>query len=69
MSMLEMKDVHAYYGNIHALKGITIQVEEGEIVTQDRFTSMVKIYNLILHTKSSTKVYPSSQKGAEFSQN
>jgi branched-chain amino acid transport system ATP-binding protein len=33
MSMLEMKDVHAYYGNIHALKGITIQVEEGEIVT------------------------------------
>lgn len=33
MSMLELKDVHAYYGNIHALKGITIEVEEGEIVT------------------------------------
>lgn len=33
MTMLELKDVHAYYGNIHALKGITITVEEGEIVT------------------------------------
>lgn len=33
MAMLSMKDVHAYYGNIHALKGITIDVNEGEIVT------------------------------------
>ncbi len=33
MPMLELKDVHAYYGNIHALKGISITVEEGEIVT------------------------------------
>jgi branched-chain amino acid transport system ATP-binding protein len=31
--MLEVNDVHAYYGNIHALKGISITVEEGEIVT------------------------------------
>jgi branched-chain amino acid transport system ATP-binding protein len=33
MSMLEMRDVHAYYGNIHALKGVSLTVEEGEIVT------------------------------------
>lgn len=33
MPMLELHDVHAYYGNIHALKGITIEVEKGEIVT------------------------------------
>lgn len=33
MSMLELHDVHAHYGNIHALKGISLQVEEGEIVT------------------------------------
>ena len=33
MPMLELTDVHAYYGNIHALKGISITVEEGEIVT------------------------------------
>jgi branched-chain amino acid transport system ATP-binding protein len=31
--MLEMRDVHAYYGNIHALKGVSLTVEEGEIVT------------------------------------
>ncbi len=33
MAMLELNDVHAYYGNIHALKGISIDVSEGEIVT------------------------------------
>ncbi|HNX72653.1 MAG TPA: ABC transporter ATP-binding protein [Spirochaetales bacterium] len=31
--MLELKDVHTYYGNIQALKGISISVDEGEIVT------------------------------------
>ena len=33
MALLELRDVHAYYGNIHALKGISLTVEEGEIVT------------------------------------
>ncbi len=33
MAMLEVSVVHAYYGNIHALKGISLTVEEGEIVT------------------------------------
>ncbi len=31
--MLEVKDVHSYYGNIHALKGINLTVNEGEVVT------------------------------------
>jgi len=31
--MLRVCNVHAYYGNIHALKGISLKVEEGEIVT------------------------------------
>jgi branched-chain amino acid transport system ATP-binding protein len=31
--MLEVNDIHAYYGNIHALKGVSITVDEGEIVT------------------------------------
>ncbi len=31
--MLELKDVHTYYGNIHALKGISLTVGDGEIVT------------------------------------
>jgi branched-chain amino acid transport system ATP-binding protein len=33
MAMLEVKDVHSYYGNIHALKGISLTVDQGEIVT------------------------------------
>ena len=33
MALLELRDVHAYYGNIHALKGISMTVEPGEIVT------------------------------------
>jgi len=31
--ILELTDVHTYYGSIHALKGISIDVNEGEIVT------------------------------------
>ena len=33
MAMLEVQNLHTYYGSIHALKGLTISVEEGEIVT------------------------------------
>ncbi len=33
MAMLELKDVHSFYGNIEALKGISLYVDEGEIVT------------------------------------
>ncbi len=33
MALLEVNNVHAYYGNIHALKGISLTVEEGEIVS------------------------------------
>ncbi|HEY9529690.1 MAG TPA: ABC transporter ATP-binding protein [Anaerolineales bacterium] len=31
--MLKVDNVHTYYGNIHALKGITLNIEKGEIVT------------------------------------
>ena len=33
MGLLEVNDIHTYYDAIHALKGITISVDEGEIVT------------------------------------
>jgi len=33
MALLTLDNVHTYYGNIHALKGISITVDEGEIVT------------------------------------
>lgn len=31
--LLELKDVHTYYGKIHALKGVSLTVNQGEIVT------------------------------------
>jgi branched-chain amino acid transport system ATP-binding protein len=31
--MLRLKSVHTYYGNIHALRGVSLHVNEGEIVT------------------------------------
>lgn len=33
MSMLKVENLNVYYGNIHALKGISLDVNEGEIVT------------------------------------
>jgi branched-chain amino acid transport system ATP-binding protein len=31
--MLKLTDIHTYYGNIHALKGIDIEIKEGEIIS------------------------------------
>ena len=31
--MLELDEVHTFYGNIHALKGLSLSVESGEVVT------------------------------------
>lgn len=33
MTLLEVNDIHAYYGNIHALKGISLTVDQGEVVS------------------------------------
>jgi len=33
MALLEVSDIHSYYGVIHALKGLSVSVEQGEIVT------------------------------------
>jgi branched-chain amino acid transport system ATP-binding protein len=33
MALLEVEGIHTYYGNIEALKGISLEVNEGEIVT------------------------------------
>ena len=32
-AMLEIDDIHTYYGHIHALKGVSIEVQQGEVVT------------------------------------
>jgi branched-chain amino acid transport system ATP-binding protein len=33
MPLLEIENIHAYYGHIHALKGVSLHVDKGEIVT------------------------------------
>jgi branched-chain amino acid transport system ATP-binding protein len=33
MALLEVEDIHARYGNIEALKGVSLTVDEGEVVT------------------------------------
>ena len=33
MALLEIEDMHSYYGHIHALRGISLTVEKGKVVT------------------------------------
>ncbi len=33
MALLEVQDIHSYYGHIHALRGVSLTVEKGEVVT------------------------------------
>jgi len=33
VALLQIKDLHTYYGHVHALKGLDLEVEEGEIVS------------------------------------
>ena len=33
MQMLRIEDLHVYYGGIHALKGISLEVPENKIIT------------------------------------
>jgi len=33
MALLELENIHSYYGHIHALKGVSLSVDDGEIVT------------------------------------
>jgi branched-chain amino acid transport system ATP-binding protein len=33
MALLEVNDIHTFYGNIEALKGVSVEVEDGECVT------------------------------------
>ena len=45
MSMLEVKDLQVYYGVIQALKGISFEVEQGDVVALIRNLSRLgKMY-------------------------
>jgi branched-chain amino acid transport system ATP-binding protein len=59
MAMLEVNDIHSYYGNIHALKGISLTVDKGEIVTLIGAngagkTTTLKTISGILHPRQGT---------------
>lgn len=59
MALLEVNDIHTYYGAIHALKGLSISVEKGEIVTLIGANGAGKSTTLnticgILHPRSGT---------------
>jgi branched-chain amino acid transport system ATP-binding protein len=60
--LLELTDIHTYYGTIHALKGISLTVHEGEIVTligangAGKSTTLRSI-NGLQHPRSGTIVF------------
>jgi branched-chain amino acid transport system ATP-binding protein len=58
-NLLEMRDVHTYYGRIHALQGISIEVRAGEIVTLIGAngagkTTILKTISGLLHARQGT---------------
>jgi branched-chain amino acid transport system ATP-binding protein len=58
-NLLEMRDVHTYYGRIHALQGISIEVRRGEIVTLIGAngagkTTILKTISGLLHARQGT---------------
>src|SRR4029450_5064266 len=60
--MLVLDDVHTYYGHIHALRGISIRVEQGEIVTLIGAngagkTTTVKTISGLLHPRNGTVTF------------
>lgn len=66
MALLELTDVNTYYGNIHALKGITISVDEGEVVTligsngAGKSTTLLSISGLV-HARNGTITFDGKQ--------
>ena len=59
MALLELQNVHTYYGNIHALKGISVTVDKGEIVTLIGSngagkTTTLKTISGVLHPREGT---------------
>src|SRR5207247_2011580 len=58
MALLEVDNLHVYYGQIHALKGITLHVDPGEIVTligangAGKSTTLKPISGLLRHQRA-----------------
>src|SRR5215211_3514474 len=57
--ILDLRNVHTYYGHIHALKGITLSVQKGEIVTligsnDDGKSTSLRTISGVTHPRSGT---------------
>jgi branched-chain amino acid transport system ATP-binding protein len=66
MPLLQVNDIHTYYGHIHALKGISITVNEGEVVTLIGAngagkTTTLKTISGLLHPRSGTIILQDEQ--------
>ncbi|MBK8049609.1 MAG: ABC transporter ATP-binding protein [Anaerolineales bacterium] len=63
MALLEIKNLHVYYGHIHALKGINLTVDEGEVVTligsngAGKTTTLRAISGLLKTTEDTSVMY------------
>ena len=67
--LLELKDVHTYYGRIHALQGVSLEVRRGEIVTLIGAngagkTTILKTISGLLHARQGQVLF----KGADITQ-
>ena len=57
--MLELRDVHSFYGNIEALKGISLEINEGEIISligangAGKSTTLMSISNIVSPSQGS----------------
>lgn len=62
MALLEINNIHVYYGAIHALKGISLKVEEGQIVALIGAngagkTTTLRTISGLLHPKEGSIMY------------
>lgn len=63
MSILVLENIHTYYGEIHALRGVSLSVEEGEIVTliggngAGKSTTLNTISGLLQPRRGSIRLY------------
>lgn len=74
MELLKIENLNVFYGNIHALKGVSLRVEEGEIVSligangAGKTTLMAAIMNQIPSSEGNVTFIGESLKGVRTSQ-
>ena len=74
MELLKVENLNVYYGNIHALKGVSLKVEEGEIVSligangAGKTTLMSAIMNQVPHSEGEVFFQGNSLKGVKTAQ-